>query len=157
MKNTILKFDQEEVDDFIVSNYFSKNISIYSFLTESIKSEYFTTYKILDNDKIERISYEIYGTTDYWDLLLLINDREALCGMTYDFETCTSNVESYINKYEFEIYSNNDISDQRKEELLEEFYEKYKLRNELNRYMYIIKPSKMQDFLKILKMAGFEW
>jgi hypothetical protein len=119
--------------------------------------EYFTTYKILDNDKIERISYEIYGTTDYWDLLLLINDREALCGITYDFETCTSNVESYINKYEFEIYSNNDISDERKTELLDEFYEKYKLRNEMNRYMYIIKPSKIQDFLKILKMAGFEW
>ena len=157
MKNTILNFEKEEVDNFIVSDYFSKNINLYSIITDNIKLEFFTLYKIMDNDKIERISYELYGTTDYWDLLLLINDREAFCGMTYDFETCTSNVESYIDKYEFEIYSNEDISDERKTELLDEFYEKYKLRNEMNRYLHIIKPSKMQDFLKLIKLAGFEW
>lgn len=157
MKNTILNFDKEEVDNVIVSDYFSKKVDLYSIITDNIRNEFFVLYKLTDNDKIERISYELYSTTDYWDLLLLINDREAFCGMTYDYETCTANVESYIDVYEYNIYSNNDITDKRKSELLEEFYEKYKLRNESNRYMYIIKPTKMQDFLKFIKLAGFEW
>lgn len=157
MKNSILNFEKEEVNNFIVSDYFSKNINLYSIITDTIKNEYFSIYRIMDNDKIERISYELYGTTDYWDLLLLINDRNALDGMTYDFETCSSAVESYINKYEFEIYSNKDFSTQRRDELIQEFDEKYKLRNEVNRYLFIVNPSKMQDFLKIIKLAGFEW
>lgn len=157
MKNSILNFEKEEVNNFIVSDYFSKNINLYSIITDTIKNEYFSIYRIMDNDKIERISYELYGTTDYWDLLLLINDRNALDGMTYDFETCSSAVESYINKYEFEIYSNKDFSTQRRDELIQEFDEKYKLRSEANRYLFIVNPSKMQDFLKIIKLAGFEW
>lgn len=157
MKNSIINFEKIEVDDFIVSDYFSKNIYLYSIITENIKKDFFITYRISDNDKIERISFELYGTTDYWDLLLLINDREALCGITYDFETCTANVESYVSKYEKEIYSNKDITDIRMNELLNEFYEKYKTRNEMNRYMFVVKPSKMQDFLKLIKLAGFEW
>lgn len=157
MTNTLLKFDFEEVGDYIVSDYFSKNIKLFEFITEQIKKEYFISYRLEDNDKIERISYELYGTTDYWDLILLINEREALCGNTYDFETCTANVESYINKYNIDVYSNNNITNKRKEELLQEFYEKYKLRNENNRYLYVIIPSKLQNFLKIIKLAGFEW
>lgn len=157
MTNTLLKFDFEEVGDYIVSDYFSRNIKLFEFINDQIKKEYFTSYRMEDNDKIERISYELYGTTDYWDLILLINDREAICGNTYDFETCTANVESYINKYNIDIYSNNSITEERKSELLDEFYEKYKARNENNRYIYVIIPSKLQTFLKIIKLAGFEW
>ena len=67
MKNTVLKFDYEELDEFIVSDYFSKKVDVYS-LIDQIK-DYVSAYKISDNDKLERISYELYGTTDYWDIL----------------------------------------------------------------------------------------
>ena len=62
MKNTLLKFDYEELDEFIVPDYFSKSKDI-SYLVHKIK-DYLEVYKISDNDKLERISYELYGTTD---------------------------------------------------------------------------------------------
>ena len=157
MKNTLLKFDTEEVDDYIVSDYFSRKINLSSIITDAIKQEYFVTYEIADNDKLERISYEIYKSTDYWDILLLINSLDSLTDMPYDFETYTSSIDSYLNAYSIDIYSNNSISDTRMQELKTEFYEKNRINNEKLRYIQVIPPIKMQSFLKLIKQQGFIW
>lgn len=157
MKNFILNYDQEEVDNYIVSDYFSKKINLYDYLTSSDISDYLSTYEIADNDKIERIAYEIYGVVDYWDILLLLNDLEPLRGLPYDFDTYTTYIDAYIKNYENDIYSNNIFSETRFDELKKEFYEVERVLTESKRYLKIIKPSKMQSFLKYIKEKGFEW
>ena len=157
MQNFILKYDTEEIDDYIVSNYFSKKINLWDVMTTEIKQKYMVLYKIDNNDKIERISYEIYKTTDYWDLLLLLNDREPLCGLPYDFQTYSTYSDYEIENYQNNIFANSKIDTTRYYELQAQFYEQCRINNESHRYIYIIRPELMQDFLKIIKLQGFEW
>lgn len=157
MKNTLLVFDTEEVGDFISPNYFSKKIDLYNFLTDDIKKNFCYTYKIDDNDKIERISYSLYKTTDYWDLLLLLNGRESLSDMPYDYETYTNTIDQFIDEYNSNYYSNYPLNDTKLSDLKTEFYEKERHLNESFRYMLVIKPEKLQEFLKLIKLAGYEW
>lgn len=154
MKNSILTFDYEELDEFIVSDYFSKDISIWD-LWDNVQ-DYISTYKITDNDKLERISYELYGTTDYWDILALLNQRDPLFDMPYDYDTIYADVSSFINQYIYYIYSHAPLNDAtRQQELLEKFINEAEEEKEINRYIYIVKPSRIGDFIKLLKQNEY--
>ena len=65
MKNTILKYTKIVVDDFEISDYFSKKINIQHFVIEY--PNLFSKYKLMNDDRLENISYQLYGTSDYWD------------------------------------------------------------------------------------------
>lgn len=150
MKNTVLKFDYEELDEFIVSDYFSKKVDVYS-LIDQIK-DYVSAYKISDNDKLERISYELYGTTDYWDILLLLNGRNPLVDFPYDYDAVYDSSKTFVNKYMYYVYSNAPlIVGKVADDLYKEFLQLNIDRNEINRYMFIVKPNKIGDFIKVLK------
>ena len=91
MINTLLTYDLEELDEFIVSDYTSKKVDIYNLFQEmkdnGTLADFLEVYRISDDDKLERISYSIYGTPDYWDILLQINDRNPLFQMPYNLDT----------------------------------------------------------------------
>lgn len=153
MKNTVLKFDHEELDEFIVPDYFSKSNDI-SYLVHEIK-DYLEVYKISDNDKLERISYELYGTTDYWDILLLLNGRDPLFDFPYDYDAVYDSARNYVNRYMHYIYSGAPlIVGTVADALYSEFLDKNINNNEANRFMFIVKPNKIGDFIKILKDNG---
>lgn len=155
MNNTIINFEKEEVDNYIVSDFFSRKIDLSDIITEDVKKEYFVTYKMEDNDKLERISYDIYRSTDYWDILLLINFSDALFDMSYDFDTYSTSVDVYLE--DFKEINSLGFSAQRLEELKVEFYEKNRIINEENRYISVIPPVKLQGFLKLIKQKGVVW
>src|SRR5574344_1718437 len=137
MKNTILKFDYEELDEFIVPDYFSKSNDI-SYLVQEIK-DYLEVYKINDNDKLERISYELYGTTDYWDILLLLNGRDPLFDFPYDYDTTYDSARRFVNRYIYYLYFDAPlIVGSVAEALHKEFLQKNIDANEANGFMYVI-------------------
>lgn len=150
MKNTIIKYAREEVDEYIVSDYFSKNIQIGDF---SIYSDFITTFKLETNDKLERVSYVLYGTADYWDILLMLNNRDPLFQMTYDYDLIDRASIKYAQLYS-ETYSNgplneedfNSMKDKRDVEL-EELNEQY-------RKIYVVKPQRINEFILLLKSQG---
>ena len=153
MKNTILKYDMEELDEYIVSDYFSKNIYI-----EDIKSEMegmLDVYKIEDNDKLERISYELYGTTDYWDILLMLNARDPLFDFPYDYDTVYDSARRYVDIYRFFIYAKAPLLSLAGEELQEIFLEQHNEQNENARFIFVVKPSRIGDFIKIANENGY--
>jgi hypothetical protein len=153
MKNTVLKFDYEDLEEFVVSDYFSAPNDI-SYLVHEIK-DYLEVYKINDNDKLERISYELYGTTDYWDILLLLNGRDPLFDFPYDYDAIYDSARKFANKYMYYIYSGAPlIVGPVAAALYEEFLQKYIDTNESNRFMFIVKPNKIGEFIKVLKDNG---
>ena len=83
MKNTILKFDKMNVGDYEVHDYTSKKVDI--FTLSEIKEIENSTYviEIDNNDTLEKISHRIYGTTDYWDILAVLNDIHPLFGLPF--------------------------------------------------------------------------
>ncbi len=159
MTNTILNYTYEELDEFIVSDYFSKKIDLYNILQEfsdaGILANYMQVYRIADDDKLERISYDIYGTTAYWDLLLQINDKNPLFEMPYSLDTIIDSSEEYWNNYSNLLYFQAPLDTAILQTLIDEEIEKMKEKNEIYRVLYIIKPTKLQDFLKILRERDY--
>lgn len=159
MNNTVLNYNLEELDEFIVSDYFSKKIDLYNILQEfadsGILSEYVQMYRISDDDKLERISYDIYGTTDYWDLLLQINDTQPLFGMPHSLDVIIDSANEYWEKYSKDVYFQPPVNSVVMSALVNDEIEVSKERNESIRFIYIIKPTKLQEFLKILRERDY--
>ena len=159
MVNTILKYDYEDLGDYIVSDYTSKKIDLYNILQEmkdnNTLSDYFDIYRMMDDDKLERISYSIYGTTDYWDILLQLNDRNPLFEMSYNLDTIVDSVEIFWKKYSNNVYFQSPLNDTVLNELILAEIENMKKQNEIYRLIYIIKTSKMNEFLKILRERDY--
>jgi len=149
MKNMVLKYSTEEVDDFIVSDYFSKDVNLCCLLETNLE-EYLQIYQCLDNDKYERISYELYGTPDYWDIITLLNDRNTIFQMPLDSDALVSGSSDFINNY---ISNVTDII--RRTELTQEWEDEFVANNEEYRILYVIKPNKMSEFITLLKTNNF--
>jgi len=159
MTNTILNYEYEELDEFIVPDYFSKKIDLYNILQEfsnkGVLGEYVVTYRIADDDKLERISYDLYGTVAYWDLILQINDKNPLFEMPYSLDTIIDSSEEYWTNYSNLLYFQAPLCDAHLNRLINDEIEKMKEQNEIYRIIYLIKPSKMQEFLKILRERDY--
>lgn len=159
MTNSILNYTYDELDEFIVSDYFSKKIDIYSLLAEFISAgtlaNYVQSYRISDDDKLERISYDIYGSTVYWDLLLQLNDKQPLFEMPYSLDTIIDSSEEFWNNYANLIYFQAPLESEILQTLINEEIEKMKEQMEIYRFIYIIKPTKLQEFLKILREKDY--
>jgi len=158
MKNTILKYTQDEVDDFIVSDYFSKKINIRDFIISH--PNLFSSYKVMDDEKLENISYQLYGTTDYWDLLLILNDINPLIDMPYNSDTIIGGVTTTLNTYFNFSYSHAPMSavaggEVRINELTTEFNTAADILNEKFRYITVINPKLVPTFIKLLKDNKF--
>lgn len=155
MQNTLLNYTLEELDEFIVPDYFSKKIDLYNLIQEFTEAGtlgyYLATYKIADDDKLERISYDIYGTTDYWDILLQLNDKNPLFELPYSLDTIIDGSEEYWNNYANFLYFQAPLNSEILNNLIDEEIEKMKEQNEKYRFLYIIKPTKIQEFLKLLR------
>ena len=153
MKNKILNYTRETVGNISVSDYFSKKIDVYSLFydTEINMNDFVSISTLADDDKLERIAFELYGSTDYWDLILMLNDRNPLFDMPYNFDNVTQSVEEYVRYYSNIIYYSSPLNEIRTQELIEEWKIKALEKNEKLRFIYVILPSKMPEFIRILR------
>lgn len=163
MKNTILNYDIEELilDDseqvtYEIPNYFSQKIFIAD-LADTIDDwdDFLDTYRMTDNDKLERVSYELYGTPDYWDIILMVNERNPLFDMPYDFDTLSDETSSFINNYANFIYIDAPLDQERVDALTEDYVNASLEENEKFRYISVVKPSRISEFILLLKTNGY--
>ena len=165
MKNTLLgytnlvnSFNIKELTQYSYEDYTEKDIKAISKLAELESDTYIDYYIMQDDEKIETISYELYGTTDYWDILMIINNRDPLFDMSYNFDLLSDSTKINVDNYLNNIYNGpnienvnldyyNEFVDSYKDEVLE--------KNEVLRTLKIILPSKIMDFIKIIKESGF--
>lgn len=155
MKNSILKYSTEEVDNFIVTDYQSKKVTINDLFEKANTLGYLSYYKINDNDKLERISYELYGTTDYWDLLFLLNNKNPLFDMPYYFDTIMSESSEKSSTYISTLYQGSTNFSIRAEELTNTFLNKDIETNNNNKTIFVIKPTQMSNFIKLIIDNGY--
>ena len=150
MKNTIIKYTKEELDEYIVSDYFSKDIYVYDVISEI--SQFLEIYLIDNNDQLENISYKLYGTADYWDVLLLVNNRDPLFQMPFDYDY----IENARDKT-LESFSNtvSNLTEDKKKEFGEKFLEKLQEENESYRFIYVVKRQNINDVLTLFKEKGY--
>jgi hypothetical protein len=149
MKNTVLIYDKISGSNFTSEDYTSKRISNIRNMKELNDSAWIEYIELYDNQTIEQISFILYDTPDYWDLLLVINDKDPLFDMSYDFDILEQISEDKVQKY-LDGYSGvykNDTYERLKEITLKEDQDA----NEMKRQLKIIKPDRLYDFMNLLK------
>lgn len=123
MLNSIVNLKKEYVNEdhsgsIEVSDYFSLELdNIRNLYHNPSMLEYI---KLQFNDLIENIAYKLYNDPKYYDILMLLNQRDMLFDMVYTFDTIKDIVEEETNNY-FNEYQGKTSA-----EFLES-YKKYKL------------------------------
>jgi hypothetical protein len=151
LKNSIINFDNRENTKYNFEDYFSIDFNKVSDYINSCPKDWFDWYQLQDNSKLEKVSLDIYGDADYWDILLVINKKLALFEMPYDYDAVMNMVDYKIAEYVKEVYKK-DIPVNAYNAMLKKLKEKYIAENETYRVIKIVRPSKMQAFIQ----GGYE-
>lgn len=48
--------------------------------------EHIQIYQVLEDERLDTISYKLYGTTDYWDMLVLLNDLKCMTDLPVNYD-----------------------------------------------------------------------
>jgi len=130
-------------------DYTSKKVNNIRNMPELNDTNYIEYAEMYNNQTIEQISYILYGTPNYWDLLLIINDKNPLFDMSYDFNILQQVAINSVNKYLLNYsgkYKSNTV-----ERLTSLLTYEQEAKNEQNRQIKVIKPNMLNSFLNALK------
>lgn len=147
MKNSVLTYDSIVSDGYSHQDYSSRDYTKIHSYVETCTDDLFEWYRMNDNDKMERVSYELYGTTDYWDILIMINDLNPLYGLPYAYDIQDTAADETVAKY-IAAHPESNIPDVHAEYMHAAYEAYYIHENELGRVIRIVKPSKLQEFLR---------
>jgi hypothetical protein len=154
MKNTIYNFSTIQKGDFIVQDYSRNNFYKIRLMPEVSDDKYIMYIELEENQTIEAVSYLIYGDENYWDMILSINGIDPLFDMFYSNEVMSNVILNRMDELK------NNILKMSLTEQTEAFLENYisvqeNNKNDTNRTIKVIKPSMLQDFIRILRDSGY--
>ena len=69
--------------EFLIRDY-TNLVSIQEILDKY--KEYIQIYQVLEDERLDTISYKLYGTTDYWDMLVLLNDLKCMTNLPVNYD-----------------------------------------------------------------------
>lgn len=155
MKNSVINYNTYtstiDGETVVSADYTSKDFSkLYSF-ANTLDTSYFKYIQAEDNSTFEQISYSTYGSTKYWDVIMLINKREAIYGLPVDYDTLSDLALNKANKYISIIRT---ITDARKNSLYDKYLSELVEQNEEKRTVKLILPERISEFLKLAKTEG---
>ena len=129
----------------------------YSDLKSFVNSnpEAFTTVNVDANHSIESVAKTLYGDSNYWDLILLLNNREMIEDMPKSTDILADEVKSKTLNY-FQDYKGNiptyEDSEGNQKSLIDLYYEsKIKQETESNvqsQTFVVLKPEYKKQFLR---------
>ena len=151
LKNSIVNFDNRTVESYDIEDYFSIDFNKVDDYVKSCPSDWFDWYQLEDNAKLEKVSLDVYGDADYWDILLVINKKLALFDMPYNYDTISHTVDYKVAEYIKEIYKK-DLPSSAYNAMVKTLTNKFMTVNETFRIIKIVRPSKIQAFIQ----GGYE-
>ena len=150
MKNSVIDYKERTFKDFKFRDYTS--IYFGALLTELNKyPHYFEFIDVVEDDKLENIAYQLYGSENYSDVILLCNNENFLWSFPYNQDILMEQLEALVRnlKVELNITENpNQVRDFLN--LRNEIYERLDEANSRKRRMRIPKPEFLADILGII-------
>lgn len=160
LKNTILNPTVAMIDN--IEKIFpdrsgSLNIPMYNIVTlqkikrviNSLRGSVISYMTVSNNTCLEKIAFELYGNANYWDILLLLNTRNPLFQMPYDFDVLSDAADKNVSEYERKVYKKK-LPAKIQETFRKTSLEKLTDENERFRVLKYIQPARIFDFLQIL-------
>lgn len=148
MKNSILNFEREVIDNISVTDY--KTLDLDSLRDLLNNKSYLKYIELKYNVLIENVSYKYYKNSAYWDLLLVMNNRDALFDMVYNFDTVVDIVDEIT-----ENYFRKDYQGKVSEEFILWYKENKKIKisnlNENNVILFILKDEILSEVIRNIK------
>lgn len=154
LKNSTLDFTNRQIDDTILEDYFSFDTQKILSYIATCTEDFFDWYQMEDDDKLERIALSLYGNPNYWDILMIINDKDPLFDMPYNFNTVTDIASSKALFYANKISSFMTLPASHIEYLTSQYEEEEIALNEARRPLRIVKPTRMQEFIQKAYESG---
>ena len=160
LKNTVLKPTVAAIDNaekIFPDRSGSLNVPLYNITTlrkikrvvDEINPDIISYMTVNNNTCLEKISYELYGNANYWDILLLLNTRSPLFQMPYDFDVLSDAADRSVTEYERKVYKKK-LPTAIQETFRKTSLEQLTKENERFRILKYIQPSRIFDFLQIL-------
>lgn len=125
----------------------------YSSITKYINDSNTINVKINANDFIESVSNRLYNDPNLWDLLMLINNKDALSDMPYDNDRIADMADELIANYfnnPEKPYQGN-ITEQLITEYREYLIDLLTQKNYQNMIIKALDPTYLGDFLRLFK------
>lgn len=117
------------------------------------RAMYYGIIELANNIALEKISWQIYKSPDYWDIILLVNDIDPLFGMPYEYDIVSDSTDQAIERYARKIYKRY-LPDLDRKRLHDAKAEEDSNNNEKHRMIYYIFPDKIYDVRQILYEEG---
>ena len=154
MKNTVLKFKKEKIGKRRVSDYLSRNIRM-----DNIGERFPEIGKLLktgiidDNSTLESLTNYLYSNPNLWDFIMLLNNRDPLFDLPYDYDTIVALSNSKYEKF-LEQHPRVSITEERKEEMIQTFIDEISKENEKNRDITAVDAGNLTKVITILRQEG---
>lgn len=158
LKNTLQNYDKLDVrmpdieggnttETYIITDYTSvDHVKVRQFV-DGLSPTMFDWYQLQNNSNLEKVALDLYGNPDYWDILVVINHRNPLFELPYDYDTITSMVENKVAAYASKVYGD-ELSSRSYDALVENYKTQMVKDAEVFRVIKIVKPSKIYEFLQ---------
>jgi len=147
LTSTLTNYKRATFGQYNVCEYTSIDIQAVQQYITTLPKDMYTWYHAQDNDRFDRISLELYGNPDYWDVILILNHRHTLSGLPFDFDTVLTRSNDYILEYELFVYGSS-IPDKPRTAMMNKLNSDNDILNESNRTIKVLKPTKMNKFLQ---------
>jgi len=154
MKNTLINGERttrsDETGTILTSvvEYTSINLSnIYDFM-DSIDENWITRTRVGVNDKLERISYQLYGNVSYWDIIMILNKKTPFTCLPFDEDTIKDMAINKVARYKSKVYGAN-FPTQDYERLYDTYFKELEEDNNSRFIIKVIKPIYIQNFLQL--------
>lgn len=145
-----LEANKSEAEVYNVRDYRSVD---YSSISKFINESNIINVKINANDFMESVSNRLYNDPNLWDLLMLINNKDALSDMPYDNDRIADMADELIMNYfnnPEKPYQGN-ITEQLLAEYREYLIDLLTQKNYQNMIIKALDPVYLGDFLRLFK------
>ena len=167
LKNTLLNFDTINIDDVTnvtvsktenslnvtptlnIQFYDRNKIQKIKDVISTMNDAWFSYVLVPQNSTLEKISYDLYESKDYWDILLLVNERMPIFDMYCDYDIISEAGETALKEYEEKIYRKKILSEVR-ERLRLKMQENYEAENENLKIVKYIQKNYLYDFINYI-------
>lgn len=151
MKNEFYNFNYINYNGFEVKDFaFQTKNEILDSLPEINDPRYVTYIQLEQNQTFDMVSDILYESTNYWDLLAALNKKDILQNLFFSDEIIHNYGISMTNLYEEKV-SEQQLAPIVRKMLLNRYTNRSEEVNDANRFIKVIYPEKLKDFLKILR------
>jgi hypothetical protein len=149
MRNSIYQFydikrDQKVVKDF-TSVYFS---NLFNILEQY--DDYFMIIELGENDRLENVSYQLYGSENYADLILACNDENFIWSSPYDQDIILLLTENILDEFREEMNIDNFDNNPSYRAFKEQVHLILDDRNSKRKKFKVPKPENLGEVLNII-------